>query len=89
MFFTLSRELQSDFSLHKITFGSSLGAQRVLCAIGTEEGLTTVFGQLKGAEQEKVSHTHYNRGNRSEKRDLKFYVYTHPERASKTDTDGL
>ena len=63
----------------------SRGAQKALCALRDVEGLTTDFGQLKGAEQEKVGHPDRNRGNRSEKRDLKVDAYTRPARASKND----
>ena len=46
-----------DYSAH--TFSScflplSLGAEGVLCAFRGQEGLTTVFSQLKGAEQDAL-----------------------------------
>ena len=42
----------------------------VLCAFGGPEGLTTVFGQFKGVEQDKIGGKSRNRGEHAEKRDL-------------------
>ena len=52
----------------------------MLCALGGPEGLTTVLGQFKGVEQEKIGGPTRNCCERSEKRDLKFDVYGHPQK---------
>ena len=44
--------------------------REVLCAFGGPEGLTTVFGQFKGVEQNKIGGKSRNRGEHAEKRDL-------------------
>ena len=49
-----------------------------LCAFGGPEGLTTVFGQFEGVEQDKIGGKSRNRGEHAEKRDLKLFAYTRP-----------
>ena len=46
-----------------------------LCAFGGPEGLTTVFGQFEGVEQDKIGGKSRNRGEHAEKRDLKLSEY--------------
>ena len=50
--------------------------REVLCAFGGPEGLTTVFGQFEGVEQDKIGGKSRNRGEHAEKRDLKLFAYT-------------
>ena len=50
----------------------SRGAQRVLCAFRGDQGLATVFGQLKGAEQDVLCAIIKNTRKKLENRDLKF-----------------
>ena len=52
----------------------------MLCALRGPEGLTTVFGQFEGVEQEKIGGKFRNRGEHSEKRESKFQVYTRPKK---------
>ena len=52
----------------------------MLCALRGPEGLTTVFGQFEGVEQEKIGGKFRNRGEHSEKRESKFLVYTRPKK---------
>ena len=55
-------------------FMFSQGAQRVLCAFRGDQGLATVFGQLKGAEQDVLCAIINFTRKKFENRDLKFIV---------------
>ena len=54
-----------------------------LCAFGGPEGLTTVFGQFEGVEQDKIGGKSRNRGEHAEKRDLKLFAYMRPTKGGK------
>ena len=53
------------------------------------EGLTIVFGQFEGADQEKIGGMSRNRGEHAEKRDLKLCAYTRLARGVKFFPEGL
>ena len=53
------------------------------------EGLTIVFGQFEGADQEKICGMSRNHSEHAEKRDLKFFAYAPLARGVKFFSEGL
>ena len=53
------------------------------------EGLTIVFGQFEGVDQEKIGGMSRNYCEHAEKRDLKFCAHAHLARGLKFFSEGL